>query len=52
MKIVKTRLRNKMEDDFLSNCLLVYIEKEIAEKFSLDSLVDDFRDLKEWQYLF
>ncbi|XP_021856696.2 uncharacterized protein [Spinacia oleracea] len=27
MKIVKTNLRNKMEDDFLSNYLVVYIEK-------------------------
>ena len=52
MKIVKNRLRNKMENDFLSNCLLIYIEKEIVEKFSLDSLVDDFRDLKEWRCLF
>jgi hypothetical protein len=27
MKIVKTRLRNWMEDDFLVNYLIVYIEK-------------------------
>jgi hypothetical protein len=27
MKIVKTRLRNRMEDDFLANYLIVYIEK-------------------------
>ncbi|XP_028065386.1 uncharacterized protein LOC114268406 [Camellia sinensis] len=31
MKIVKNRLRNKMEDKFLTDSLLVYIEKEIAE---------------------
>ncbi|XP_028056768.1 uncharacterized protein LOC114260775 [Camellia sinensis] len=30
MKIVKTRLRNKMEDDFLSSYLLTYVEKDIA----------------------
>ena len=52
MKIVKTRLRSKMEDDFLSDCLLVYIEKEIVEKFSLYSFLDDFRDLKERQCVF
>jgi hypothetical protein len=31
MKLVKTRLRNKMEDGFLRDCLIIYIEKEIAE---------------------
>jgi hypothetical protein len=31
MKIVKTRLRNRMEDDFLANYLIVYIEKKIVE---------------------
>eukprot|EP00268_Persea_americana_P003037 TRINITY_DN1090_c0_g2_i2.p1 TRINITY_DN1090_c0_g2~~TRINITY_DN1090_c0_g2_i2.p1 ORF type:complete len:169 (+),score=19.99 TRINITY_DN1090_c0_g2_i2:458-964(+) len=34
MNIVKTRLCNKMEDDFLSDSLIVYIEREIAEKLS------------------
>nr|XP_023909338.1 uncharacterized protein LOC112021000 [Quercus suber] len=47
MKIVKTRLRNKMEDEFLSNNLVVYIEREIAENFTTDSILDDFRSLKE-----
>ena len=47
MKIVKTRLRNKMEDEFLSDNLVVYIEKEIAENFTIDSILDDFRSLKE-----
>jgi hypothetical protein len=31
MKVAKTRLHNKMEDEFLTNSLVVYIEKEIAE---------------------
>jgi len=47
MKIVKTRLRNKMEDEFLADNLVVYIEKEIAETFSSDSILDGFVDLKE-----
>ena len=36
-----------MEDEFLSDYILVYIKKQIAKKFGLDSLVDDFHDLKE-----
>ncbi|XP_060966863.1 uncharacterized protein LOC133035121 [Cannabis sativa] len=47
MNIVKFTLRNKMEDEFLSDYLLVYIEGEIAKKFSIDSLIDDFRDIQE-----
>ncbi|XP_021746869.1 uncharacterized protein LOC110712723 [Chenopodium quinoa] len=46
MKIVKTSLRNKMEDDFLSYYLLVYIEKEIAVKFEIKSAIDDFYSMK------
>ncbi|XP_019173025.1 PREDICTED: uncharacterized protein LOC109168456 [Ipomoea nil] len=47
MKIVKTTLRNKMDDQFLNDCLLVYIEKQIAKQFSIDSIIDDFRDMQE-----
>ena len=47
MKIVKTRLRNKMEDEFLSDNLVVYIEKKIAKNFTTGSILDDFRSLKE-----
>jgi len=47
MKIVKTRLRNRIEDDFLANYLIVYIEKEIAERFTIDMIIDDFYSMKE-----
>jgi len=47
MKIVKTRLRNRMENDFLANYLIVYIEKEIAERFTIDMIIDDFYSMKE-----
>ncbi|XP_059456615.1 uncharacterized protein LOC132186648 [Corylus avellana] len=46
MKIVKTRLRNKMDDDFLANSLVIYIERKIAESFDLDSILDNFVLLK------
>ena len=47
MKVVKTNLRNKMENDFLTDSLMLYIEKDIASTFNLDSIIDDFEDLKE-----
>ena len=36
-----------MEDDFLVDYVVVYIEKEIAENFSTDKIIDDFYSLKE-----
>jgi hypothetical protein len=42
MKVVKTKLRNKMENEFLTNSLVVYIESEIVESFNLDSILEDF----------
>ncbi|CAM8972966.1 unnamed protein product [Rhodiola kirilowii] len=52
MNIVKNALRNKMEYDFLSDCLIVNIEKEIAKMFSTDSIIDDFCDLEARRSLF
>ena len=47
MKVFKTNLRNKMENDFFTDSLMLYIENDITSTFSLDSIVDDFEDLKE-----
>ncbi|KAK2633924.1 hypothetical protein Ddye_028716 [Dipteronia dyeriana] len=47
MLIVKTRIRNKMKDDFFTNFLIMYIEREIAEKLSIDSTINAFGDLKK-----
>ncbi|XP_057734603.1 uncharacterized protein LOC130950059 [Arachis stenosperma] len=47
IKIVKTRLRSKMADEFLVDNLVIYIEKEIAATFSTDSIIDDFESRKK-----
>lgn len=41
LKLVKTRLRNKMEDEFLRDCLVIYIEREIAVGISTDAVIDE-----------
>ena len=41
-----------MENDFLTDSLMLYIEKDIALTFSLDSVIDDFENLKECQVPF
>jgi hypothetical protein len=35
------------EDDFLANSLVLYIGREIAKSFDLDSILDDFVLLKD-----
>lgn len=46
MKIIKTKFRNKMEDDFLIDYMFVYVEKEIAQKFITNMIIDDFYSIK------
>uniref|UniRef100_A0ACD5XAN1 Uncharacterized protein n=1 Tax=Avena sativa TaxID=4498 RepID=A0ACD5XAN1_AVESA len=46
LKIIKTRLRNKMEDEFLANSLLVNIEREIAEKYDYEDILLHFTGAK------
>ena len=36
-----------MKNDFLMDSLMLYIENDIISTFSLDSIIDDFEDLKE-----
>jgi hypothetical protein len=47
MKIVKTRFRNRMDDDFLANYLIVYIVKEIIKRFTINMINDNFYSIKE-----
>lgn len=46
MKLNNTRLPNKMEDGFLRNCLMLYIEREMAMKVTTDSIIDAFNMVK------
>ena len=48
MNLVKNKFRNKIEDRFLANYLLTYIEKRIAERFDTYSIIDEFCDLKKY----
>ena len=46
MKLLKTRFRNRMEDEFLANNMIVYIEKEIAGNFTIEMIMDEFYFIK------
>ncbi|XP_071741139.1 uncharacterized protein [Rutidosis leptorrhynchoides] len=42
MKIMKTRLRCSMSDDYFKSCLILYIERDIADSFTSDEITDAF----------
>ena len=52
MKIIKAKAQNKMEDYLLNDCLIVYIEKEVAGKFTTDSIINEFSYMKEHKVQF
>ena len=46
MKLLKTRLRNRMEDEFLVDNMIVYIENEIVGNFTIEMIMDEFYSMK------
>ena len=46
MKMLKTRLRNRMEDELLANNMIVYIGKEIGGNFIVEMIIDEFYSMK------
>jgi hypothetical protein len=46
IKLVKTILRSIVEDEFLADNLVVYIEKEIAKDFTTEMIMDEFYSMK------
>nr|XP_023904791.1 uncharacterized protein LOC112016457 [Quercus suber] len=46
MKLLKTRLRNRMEGELLTDNMIVYIKKEIAGNFIVEMIIDEFYSMK------
>ncbi|KAL8528897.1 hypothetical protein ACS0TY_006386 [Phlomoides rotata] len=46
MKHVKTALRNKMEDDLLGDCMMLFIERDFVKDIDIYSIIDEFNVLK------
>ncbi|GJV79846.1 zinc finger MYM-type protein 1-like protein [Tanacetum coccineum] len=42
MKLVKTRLRSTMSDDFLKSSMILSIEREIVGTLCTEKIIDDF----------
>ncbi|XP_050369108.1 uncharacterized protein LOC126787237 [Argentina anserina] len=45
MNIIKNKLRNKIEDDFLDDCTVFHIENEFAEAVDNEAVIKDFENL-------
>ena len=44
MNVIKIDLRNKMEDDFLLDVMMLFIERDFSATISTNSIIDDFED--------
>ncbi|XP_056854126.1 uncharacterized protein LOC108834751 [Raphanus sativus] len=47
MKIVKTDRRNRIGDEFLNDCLICFIEKDVFEKVTNEAVMKRFQDMKD-----
>ncbi|GJY98091.1 zinc finger MYM-type protein 1-like protein, partial [Tanacetum coccineum] len=46
MKLIKSDLRNNLRDDFMHDCLVSYVEKDILEGISNDIIIARFQAIK------
>lgn len=46
MKLLKTSLRNKMEEEFLADSMIVSIEREFTASIDTNSIIDEFYAMK------
>ncbi|VFQ84042.1 unnamed protein product, partial [Cuscuta campestris] len=46
MNLVKTYLRNRIGDEFFSDCLLSYVEKDMLERVENETVIDRFQKMK------
>ena len=49
MNVVKKKLHNKMGGQFMSDCLICYVEKGKFFKISNDGMFDIFKKMKDQQ---
>ena len=50
MKLVKTELRNRMGDEWMNDCLVVYIEKEIFQSIDNERILQYFQNMETRQF--
>ena len=43
MKYIKNELRNRMRDQWMNDCLIVYIERDVADSIDNETIMNDFK---------
>ena len=46
MKYIKNELRNRMEDQWMNDCLIVYIERDVAYSIDNETIMQRFQNMK------
>ncbi|XP_074290332.1 uncharacterized protein LOC141617061 [Silene latifolia] len=46
MKYINTKLRNRMSDEFLSDCLVTYVERDLFTSVSTEDIMYRFQNMK------
>ena len=46
MNIIKNRLRNQIGDQWMNNCLVTYIEKDIFKTIKCEKIMQRFQNIK------
>ena len=46
MKIIKSTLRNRMGDEWMNDCLVTYVEREMFETISTENIIKQFQKMK------
>ena len=46
MKYIKNELRNRMGDQWMNDCLIVYIEKDVAYSIDNETIMQRFQNMK------
>ncbi|KAM3203384.1 hypothetical protein P3L10_031010 [Capsicum annuum] len=45
MKYIKNDLRSRIDDEFLNDCLVCYIEDEVFETVHNETIIDRFQNM-------
>ena len=46
MNIIKNRLRNRIGDQWMNDCLVTYIEKDIFKTIKYEEIMQQFQNMK------
>ena len=49
MNIIKNRLHNRIGDQWMNNCLVTYIEKDIFKTIECEEIMQRFQNMKNRQ---